>query len=401
MASDSDSYHSESEFYYPDEENIPSANTNYGNARNDNEEDEMLTIQEYIEKQRPENTTKKTGYDINVWNRYWLSIDMEFAKSREVLLAKRRELVEKHAKGNRPQAARAITESEEDLLFRTKQFGDHDPEVLQRTVWWVLSLHFGFRARDESRKLRWGDIVIEKDPERDEEVLVWAAERGSKTRHGEGTHQRAFNPTARPTNNERCPVKLYKMFAAHRSEKMKHPDSPFFLAINHKRKPDSQIWYCNSPLGKNAIGKFLVNAAKAAGLSGKISNHSVRKTCISRLMDADLPENYVAQLSGHKNLKSLDSYKAASEGHQRRMSMVLSRSSASYSGNSEMKTEKMCQSVQQEASSSKTEGFFLRSHDWQVRRMYLQFYVLCSAGEFRRQHLVALKKEETRRDHKR
>ena len=80
--------------------------------------------------------------------------DMEFAKSREVLLAKKRELVEKHAKGNRPQAARSITASEEDLLFTTNQFGDHDPEVLQRTVWWVLSLHFGFRARDESRKLR-------------------------------------------------------------------------------------------------------------------------------------------------------------------------------------------------------------------------------------------------------
>jgi len=40
-----------------------------------------------------------------------LSQDMEFAKSREVLLAKKRELVEKHAKGNRPQAARSITPS--------------------------------------------------------------------------------------------------------------------------------------------------------------------------------------------------------------------------------------------------------------------------------------------------
>ena len=30
--------------------------------------------------------------------------------------------------------------------------------ALQRTVWWFLSLHFGFRAIDESRKLRWGDV---------------------------------------------------------------------------------------------------------------------------------------------------------------------------------------------------------------------------------------------------
>ena len=147
---------------------------------------------------------------------------MEFAKSREVLLAKKRELVEKHAKGNRPQAAQSITPSEEDLLFHTKQFGDRNPEVLQRTVWWVLSFHFGFRARDESRKLRWGDIVLENDPYGCE-VLVWKAERGSKTRHGDSTHQRAFNPTAQATNNERCPVKLFKKFSAHRPEKDETP----------------------------------------------------------------------------------------------------------------------------------------------------------------------------------
>lgn len=38
------------------------------------------------------------------------------------------------------------TTSQEDMLFRTKQFGHHNPEVLQRTFWWVLSLHFGFKA---------------------------------------------------------------------------------------------------------------------------------------------------------------------------------------------------------------------------------------------------------------
>ena len=232
--------------------------------------------------------------------------------------------------------------------------------MLHRTVWWVLSLHFGFRARDESRKLRWGDIFLENDPESGE-VLVWKAERGSKTRHGEGTHQRAFSPTAQSTHNERCPVMLFKKFAAHRPEKMKQPDSPFFLAINHKRKPGSMIWYCNSPLGKNAIGKFLVNEANAAGLPGNISNHSVRKTCISRLMDADLPENYVAQLSGDKNLKRLDAYKSASQSHQRQMSMVRSRSTATDSaGHSKIQAAEMSElSVQrQETSSLKTKGFF-------------------------------------------
>ena len=149
--------------------------------------------------------------------------DQEFAKSREVLTARKRDLAVNNAKGNRPQAARELTKGEEDLLFQRGQFGEDDPEVLQRTVWWVLSLHFGFRARDESRRLQWGDIAIENNPVTGKQVLVWKAERGSKTWQGDG-HCRAFNPKAYATENEhQCPVHLYLKFASHRPEEMKRP----------------------------------------------------------------------------------------------------------------------------------------------------------------------------------
>ena len=74
-----------------------------------------------------------------------------------------------------------------------------------------------------------------------------------------------------------------------------------------------------APLEKNEIGKFLSTAAKNAGLhkEGKrVTNHSVRKTFISRLLDADVSENFVAQLGGHKRSESLQSYKSASAKHQ-------------------------------------------------------------------------------------
>ena len=121
----------------------------------------------------------------------------EFNKSREVLLARKRQLVEEFAKGNRPQAARALTEAEEDLLFDQGLFGDHNPEVLQRTVWWAIALHFGFRARDESRKLKWGDVDLSFVPETGKEVLVWKSERGSKTSHGNG-HRERFSQRHKP-----------------------------------------------------------------------------------------------------------------------------------------------------------------------------------------------------------
>jgi integrase len=82
---------------------------------------------------------------------------------------------------------------------------------------------------------------------------------------------------------------LYRAFSEHRPLEMKQPDSPFFLPINHHRRPSSQIWYSKAVLGKNEIGKFLSKAAKAAKLPGNITNHSVRKTCISCLIDANIP----------------------------------------------------------------------------------------------------------------
>lgn len=130
--------------------------------------------------------------------------------------------------------------------------------------------------------------MLENDSETGNEVLVWIAERGSKTQHGNG-HSRAFNPRVQASNNKRSPVYYYKKFKTHRPRQMKDPELPFYLAINHKRKPGDEIQYMRGSLGKNEISKLPVNTAKRAGLQGNITNHSERKTCISRLMDAEMP----------------------------------------------------------------------------------------------------------------
>ena len=255
--------------------------------------------------------------------------DEEFSRCRQVLAAKRKSLVQSGL-GNKPNAARELTEKEQNKLFETGQFGDHDPLVLERTLWWFLSLNFGFRARDESRKLCWGDVVLQKDPETGRELLVWRTERGSKTRQGntESGHKRPFPPKLFATGDSRCPVKFYKAFANHRPEDMKKPEDPFYLAVKHKRKSDDNIWYSRTPLGKNQLGRFMSGAVSAAGLQSgerKLTNHTVRKTSIGRLLDGNFPENYVMQLSGHKNIQSLSAYKSASLSHQRQMSDTLSR----------------------------------------------------------------------------
>ena len=79
-------------------------------------------------------------------------------------------------------AACPLTDAEEDLMFECGEFGDHDPKVLQRTLWWLLSLHFGFRARDESKRIKWGNVKFQSNVETSYEELVWIADRGSNWR---------------------------------------------------------------------------------------------------------------------------------------------------------------------------------------------------------------------------
>jgi len=66
---DSDkSGHSKSEFYYPEEETVNQISLM---NRDDVEQDKHLNnIQDFIYSLRPDNTKKKTTYDLNVWQRY-------------------------------------------------------------------------------------------------------------------------------------------------------------------------------------------------------------------------------------------------------------------------------------------------------------------------------------------
>ena len=177
-----DSDHSESEFYYPDEVEKFSDKENIGSQRKENQQKAQFTMAS-VQK----NTVKKTEYDLHVWKRFFLeegearkieeipadelSIlrcrflivikkkdsgsyepatpqsfqrslqrylndknsklnilkDWEFLKSREVLLSKKKQLVFEEAKGNRPHAAKELSNAEEDLLFRTCKFGAEKP----------------------------------------------------------------------------------------------------------------------------------------------------------------------------------------------------------------------------------------------------------------------------------
>ena len=107
-------------------------------------------------------------------------------------------------------------------------------------MWFSLTVHF--RHRHEARQIKFDDVALKKDEASGEEYLEWTTETESETRSGdENEHQRSFHPKAYETGDRKCPVSCFKEFGYRKPEEAKSPESPFFLAIRHRRNPEDKI----------------------------------------------------------------------------------------------------------------------------------------------------------------
>ena len=172
--------------------------------------------------------------------------------------------------------------------------------------------------------MRWSDIKESKD---DTGSFLEFRERATKTRTGEKNDARKIRPRAyaNEANPQRCPVLLYRAYASHRPLHMMEDDAPFYLAVNNMAKglQNPRKWYKSSALGSNTIGSFIRVMATEAGLTGKYTNHSIRKTACTNLLRAGFAPTHIQQISGHKDVKSLTSYATVSREQVREMNRIL------------------------------------------------------------------------------
>ena len=125
--------------------------------------------------------------------------------------AKRKQL-RLSGKVDRPNKVLSLTKDELEMFWSKKQLGDHSPKALLRTVWLMNTMHFGWRARDEHRKVLLRDLEIrqEEGSERREHI-IWKTEIGSKTRTG-GKEFGSESILAYAST----PVNIFKTFLARR-----------------------------------------------------------------------------------------------------------------------------------------------------------------------------------------
>ena len=89
-------------------------------------------------------------------------------------------------------------------------------------------------------------------------------------------------------------------------------------------------------MGHNKLGNLVKEACARAGIAGKKTNHSIRKSTAADLTAAGLPPHKVIRITGHKNISSIKDYDTElSYNEHREISNILcggasiSRSSAS------------------------------------------------------------------------
>jgi hypothetical protein len=256
-----------------------------------------------------------------------LTSDREFNESRKQLKSKQIEL-KKQGRGNRPNAAHALSDTDVDLLWGSGALGSKDPDTLIRSLWWVNTTQFGMRAgHKEHLAMCWGDIQLQRNPD-GIEYLEKIIERQTKTRSGENPENtRKIKPTAYATHDERCPVELYKLYSKNRPADMCKPDSPYYLGTMHNPKQD-QIWYRRQNLGPNKLGGFMQKLTEEAGIVGgekKLTNTSARKYLVQTLNDSNVPPTHIAQITGHKSLASINNYCSLNNLQKKDYSLTLSR----------------------------------------------------------------------------
>ena len=110
---------------------------------------------------------------------------------------------------------------------------------------------------------------------------------------------------------------------------MNKPDAPYYLGINCTKSPlSNRLWFKSSAMGQNRLNGLMKTMAEKGGLSSKrLTNHSARKRMIQKLNDSDIPPSHIMQLSGNRNVQSINNYSHISQQQQKNMSRILSATS--------------------------------------------------------------------------
>ena len=130
---------------------------------------------------------------------------------------------------------------------------------------------------------------------------------------------RSVKPKAFATQDgpdERNPVSVYKICGEKRPTSILTTEAPFYPSINYSKDP-GRCWFKASAMAVNKLNSLRKTMVNKSGLDEKrrLTNHNARKTVIQKPNDSNVPPTHIMQLSGHRNVLSVN-YSSVSKEQQ-------------------------------------------------------------------------------------
>jgi hypothetical protein len=119
------------------------------------------------------------------------------------------------------------------------------------------------------------------------------------------------------------------MYAALRPQDYAKDTDPFYIAVNTQlchadvTPAEHHKWFKRQPIGTNKLSRLMADMTEKAGLDRR-TNHSARKHLVQKLNDSNVPPHQIIQITGHKNINSINNYSNLSLAQQKTISHIVS-----------------------------------------------------------------------------
>lgn len=215
-----------------------------------------------------------------------------------------------------------ISVDEEEMLWSEGMLGDSSSGVLRDTMIYMCGLYFALRGGVELRQLTRKQLSI-RELSNGDRYIQYQELMGSKNNQGGIHHRKVVNKVVphfeNKENPSRCFIRLYEKYVSKCP-----PDPPggaFFL--HSLNRPTTERWYSNRVVGYNALSSTVKRLCSAAGIVGKKTNHSLRATAATRLYRDQVDEQLIMDVTGHRSVEGIRSYKRTSADQFKDVSQVL------------------------------------------------------------------------------
>ena len=140
------------------------------------------------------------------------------------------------------------------MTWECGQLGTHSPMSLINTIWWLFTLHFWLRGRQEHHSMTVSDFQFKKDDFGNE--FVTFAEGITKTRQNDiYEKRRLIHSKMLSTDTSRSSVNIFKLYLSKRPSQLRS-GGPLYLSVIHK-PVSNLLWYKNVPMGQHTINSIM------------------------------------------------------------------------------------------------------------------------------------------------